>query len=72
MAHEVWVELPGHGFEVRKSDFVFQIRQDEELLGHLEVSLGAVVWRPANKKIKLKANWSQFDRMMRDHAPGEE
>jgi len=72
VAHQVRVELPAHGYEVGKSDFVFEVREDDELLGHLEVSQGAVVWRPAHKKIKLKAAWSQFDKIMRDHAPGEE
>ena len=52
-----------------KSDIEFKIynhqrRQPDSLLGTLFVSHGAIEWRPARKKNKIKLGWPEFDRRM--------
>jgi hypothetical protein len=52
-----------------RSDIKFKIynhqrRHPDELLGTLFVSHGAIEWRPARKKNKIKLDWPDFDRRM--------
>ena len=42
-----------------------QRRHNDSMLGTLFVSHGAIEWRPARKKTKIKLNWPDFDRRMR-------
>ena len=53
-----------------KSDIEFKVynhqrRHNDSMLGTLFVSHGAIEWRPARKKTKIKLNWPDFDRRMR-------
>jgi hypothetical protein len=40
------------------------VYSDDERLGQLSVSKGAVVWRHANAKRGYVMDWSTFDRVM--------
>ncbi len=46
--------------EIGKSDVIFQIKQDDEKLGSLRVSKGAIVWTPVNRKNSYWLNWNDF------------
>ena len=61
--HDVRFTLPER--RLGNSDIEFTVYSDDERLGILKVSKGAVVWRSANKKLGHVLNWDAFDRMMR-------
>lgn len=65
MAYKVNIsELPF--LELKNSDFVFEIRQNEQLLGCLNVSKGHVVWRPANYSYGYWLNWYDFGEVLKE------
>jgi len=47
------------------SDIEFNVYSDDERLGVLKVSRGAIVWRHANKRLGHVMDWDAFDRVMR-------
>ena len=66
--HEVRFVLPWR--RLGKEDVIFRVVQDDELLGTLKVSQGAVVWWPGKAKLGYKMTWERFDQMMRGGTRG--
>jgi hypothetical protein len=62
--HNVSFQIPMRS--LGKEDVVFRVMADDELLGTLKVSKGAVVWWPGNAKLGYKMGWARFDQMMRE------
>jgi len=67
--HDVRFTLPER--RLGNSDIEFTVYSDDERLGILKVSKGAVVWRSANKKLGHVLNWDAFDRIMRQEGRRE-
>ena len=63
MTHNVSMTIPER--TLGKSDARFSVYEDDELLGTLEVSKGAVVWFPPGTTYGHKVRWREFDMMMR-------
>jgi hypothetical protein len=61
--HDVSFQIPMRS--LGKEDVVFRVMADDELLGTLKVSKGAVVWWPGNAKLGYKLDWTRFDQAMR-------
>ena len=58
-----------------KEDVVFHVVQDDELLGTLKVSKGAVVWWPGNAKLGYKLTFLTAPRLINctgDRTPARE
>lgn len=66
--HNVRFQIPWRG--LGKEDVVFKVFEDEELLGTLKVSKGAVVWWPGKGKLGFKMHWARFDKAMREGTRG--
>jgi hypothetical protein len=64
MQHDVSFTIPYRS--LGKSDIRFKVFANNEKLGELQVSNGALVWFPKNKKIGNKLGWSKFDKLIRD------
>ncbi len=47
--------------EIRNVDVIFHVTQDNEGLGSLRVSKGALVWTPANKVFSYWLGWDVFN-----------
>ena len=60
--HDVRFTIPER--TLGNSDIEVAVYSDEERLGLLKVSKGAVVWRHANKKLGIVMDWATFDRVM--------
>jgi hypothetical protein len=60
--HDVRFTVPER--RLGNADIEFAVYSDDERLGLLKVSKGAVVWRHANKKRGHTMAWAAFDRMM--------
>ena len=62
------------GLELGRADIKFKVyaqevlsrRTDEQLIGTLLVSHGAIEWRSRKKQHKVKLSWADFDRYMLD------
>ncbi len=67
--HEVRFTIPER--RLGNSDIEFAVYSDEERLGALRISKGAIVWSPANKKRGYVLGWDAFDRAMRDQGRRE-
>ena len=60
--------MPDHNVEIRriprllvgKSDIIFDIKKNGEMLGSLRISKGHLVWRPVNNQFGYWLNWSDF------------
>jgi len=63
MRHEVTFDIPTR--KLGKSDIHFRVKANGRVFGKLEVSKGAVVWFPKDKRWGHKASWSEIDEMMR-------
>jgi hypothetical protein len=61
--HNVFFELPQR--ELGKVDAKFSIYQNEDRLGEITISKGAIEYYPANKQKPIKLSWGQFDRLMK-------
>lgn len=61
--HNVYFELPQR--ELGKVDAKFSIYQNEDRLGEITISKGAIEYYPANKQKPIKLSWAQFDRLMK-------
>ena len=57
--HHVTFNIPDR--ELGVSDICFRVEADGELFGTLLVSKGAVEWRPAKKKSRLRMTWERLD-----------
>ncbi len=68
--HDVRFRVPER--KLGNSDIEFIVQSDDERLGLLKVSKGALVWLPANKKRGLEMGWGTFDRLMREHGHREQ
>ena len=53
---------------VTKSDAIFKVYEDEEMLGTLTVSRGAVVWFPRKASNGYKMGWTKFAKVMAEQA----
>ena len=63
MAHSVAIrKLPL--LELENSDIIFDVRQNDELLGSLRISKGQVVWRPKNFTHGYWLYWADFHQLM--------
>lgn len=60
--HDVRFTIPER--RLGNADIEFAVYRDDERLGLLKVSKGAIVWRHANKKRGFAMDWQAFDRMM--------
>lgn len=60
--HNVYFELPTR--ELGKVDARFFVYQNDEKLGEITISKGALEYYPANKHMPIKMSWAQFDRLM--------
>lgn len=67
--HDVRFTIPER--TLGNADIEFTVYSDDERLGLLEVSKGALVWRPANKKRPYVLGWAAFDRVMREQGRRE-
>ena len=61
----VEMELP-KGLTIGLSDACFRVRDDDGMIGELQVSKGSVVWFPAEAKKGYKLGWFRFDKLMQD------
>ena len=70
--HKVTFKIPYR--ELGRSDIKFKVysqevlsrRTDEQLIGTLLVSHGAIEWRSRKKQHKVKLSWQDFDKYMLD------
>lgn len=67
--HEVNVTVPER--PLGKADVEFRIKRDGEVLGHLKVSNGTIVWVPKNKTYGFKLGWVSFDELMKANGKRE-
>lgn len=67
--HDVRFTIPER--TLGNADIEFAVYSDDERLGVLKISKGALVWRPANKRRGHISTWDHFDRLMREHARRE-
>jgi hypothetical protein len=67
--HDVRFTIPER--RLGNSDIEFVVYSDDERLGQLSVSKGAIVWRHANAKRGYVLGWDQFDRVMREQGRRE-
>ena len=61
--HNVYFELPER--ELGKVDAKFFIYENDDKLGEITISKGAIEYYPANKQKPIRLYWSQFDRLMK-------
>ena len=69
MKHEVTFDIPTR--DLGKTDVHFLVKIDNELLGKLEVSKGALVWYPPNTVLGHKITWLQFAKLMQGYPKAE-
>jgi hypothetical protein len=70
--HKVTFKIPYR--ELGRADIKFKVysqevlsrRTDEQLIGTLLVSHGAIEWRSRKKQHKVKLSWQDFDKYMLD------
>ncbi len=67
--HDVRFTIPER--KLGNSDIEFAVYSDDERLGALKISKGAIVWCPANKKRGYVMGWDAFDRTMREQGRRE-
>jgi len=65
LSYEATIRVPER--PVGNNDIVFKIRKDDDILGRLKVSKGAVVWLPGKKRKGFRLNWDQFARLAEEH-----
>ena len=62
--HDVRFTVPNR--PLGKADVTFDVWADDEKLGTLAVSQGAVVWFARNNTKGRKMNWTKFDEFMQE------
>lgn len=63
--HKVKMDPPS--LVISNKNVVFDVRRNGARFGRLEISRGALVWRPANKKKGYRLSWEKLDGMASDH-----
>ena len=61
--HQVKVKFPPT--VILNKDAVFEVMADEDKLGRLTVSKGAIGWFPPNAPVERHLTWEKFDQMIR-------
>lgn len=61
--HNVYFSVPKR--ELGYSDIIIEVFSDDERMGTITISKGAMEWYPANAKKPYKMEWSQFDRAIK-------
>lgn len=64
MKHDLSIKLPKSPIGV--SDLEIVVRGDEDIIGTLAISKGAIEWKPRKGKKPYTLSWSTFDRMMQE------
>ena len=64
MAHEVLFKYV-KGRILGNSDIVFEIKNDNELLGRLKISRGSLIWVEKGNKLEHEISWEQFSNYMK-------
>ena len=59
MKHQVMFDLPTR--ELGKADVHFEVKQNRDAFGKLEVSRGSIVWYPRGKTYGHKLAWTDVD-----------
>jgi hypothetical protein len=67
--HDVRFTIPER--KLGNADIEFAVYSDQERLGALKISKGAIVWCPANKKRGFILGWDAFDGVMRERGRRE-
>jgi len=67
--HDVRFTIPER--KLGYADIEFAVYSDDDRLGVLKVSKGALVWTPANKQRGYVLGWDAFDRAMREQGRRE-
>lgn len=52
------------GMTLGMSDACFRVRNDDGVIGELQVSKGSVVWFPRDAKKGYRMPWARFDSLM--------
>ncbi len=67
MAYAVHVTLPER--PLGRADVIFDVKQDNAVLGKLEISQGAIEWirKGGGKRNTYKLNWADFDALMKEY-----
>ncbi len=66
MAHTVTVTVPAR--PLARADVEFVVKKDDEVLGRLLISQGAVNWFAKGTTYSCKMSWAKFDTVMRAKA----
>jgi len=66
--HDVYFSIPER--ELGKADVEFRVKRNGQAFGRLRISVGSLVWVPANKKYGYKLGWKTFDQLAQEN--GEE
>lgn len=53
--------------QVGVSDVVFRIKDDDGLIGELQVSKGALVWFPKGAQKGYRVGWAKFGKFMEEN-----
>ena len=67
MAYDVKFTLPARS--LGRADIEIVVKRKNRTLGTLEVSKGAVVWFPRNRRTGHKATWAKFDEIAQESFP---
>lgn len=70
MTHRVRFSVPTR--DLGRADLVFEVRQDEQLVGTLAVSNGSLVWFPRDTTYGHKMDWQTFDTLMKENSTSTE
>lgn len=62
--HDVYFSIPER--ELGKADVEFRVKRNGQAFGRLRVSVGSLVWVPANKKYGHKLGWKEFDQLAQE------
>jgi hypothetical protein len=63
--HSITVH-PSRPLEVVNADLIVEVTSDDEKLGQLQVSRGAIDWVPRGHKSAISLSWERFDQLMRE------
>lgn len=65
MAQEVTLKQAPE-LKLANVDFIFEVKNDDGIVGKLAISKGGVKWTPRNiSKNVINRNWTQFDAAMK-------
>lgn len=69
MKHEVDFRMPEN--ELGNADLEFKVRRNNQVVGTLKLSRGAVVWVPRDCSYGHKLGWTEFATIMETNGPRE-